>query len=66
MQIPPQAQSLLHSVEQAASSIGLHVNADKTESMYFNQKGDISTLNRRSLKLVDKFTYLDSSVSSTD
>ena len=32
--------------------------------MCFNQTGDISTLNGRSLKLVDKFTYLGSSVSS--
>ena len=45
--------------------IGLHVNADKTEYMCFNQKGDISTLNGSSLKLVDKFTYLECSVSST-
>ena len=34
--------------------------------MCFNQTGDISTLNGSSLKLVDKFTYLGSSVSSTD
>ena len=34
--------------------------------MYFNQRGDISTLNGSSLKLVDKFTYLGSSVSSTE
>ena len=34
--------------------------------MSFNQTGDISTLNGSSLKLVDKFTYLGSSVSSTE
>ena len=34
--------------------------------MCYNQTGDISTLNASSLKLVDKFTYLGSSVSSTD
>ena len=34
--------------------------------MCFNQEGDISTLDRTSLKLVDKFTYLGSSVSSTE
>ena len=34
--------------------------------MCFNQAGDISTLDRNSLKLVDKFTYLGSSVSSTE
>ena len=33
--------------------------------MCFNQAGDISTLEGTSLKLVDKFTYLGSSVSST-
>ena len=60
-----QAETLLHSLEWAATGIGLHVNADKTEYMCFNQTGDISTLNGSSLKLVDKFTYLGSSVSST-
>ena len=63
---PVQAESLLHSLERAAADIGLHVNAHKTEYMCFNQKGDISTLNGSSLKLVDKFTYLGSSVSSTE
>ena len=33
--------------------------------MCFNHRGDISTLNGSSLKLVNKFTYLGSSVSST-
>ena len=63
---PNQAETLLHSLEQAAAGIGLHVNAHKTEYMYFNQTGDISTLDGSSLKLVDKFTYLGSSVSSTE
>ena len=34
--------------------------------MCFNQTGNISTLNGSSLKLVDKFIYLGSSVSSTE
>ena len=34
--------------------------------MYYNQIGDISTLDGTSLKLVDKFTYLGSSISSTE
>ena len=63
---PAQAETLLHSLERAASGIGLHVNAHKTEYMCFNQRGDISTLNGSSLKLEDKFTYLGSSVSSTE
>ena len=62
---PNQAETLLHSLEQAAAGIDLHVNAHKTEYMCFNQTGDISTLDGTSLKLVDKFTYLGSSVSST-
>ena len=63
---PNQAETLLHSLERAAAGIGLHVNAHKTEFMCFNQKGDISTLDGTSLKLVDKFTYLGSSISSTE
>ena len=62
---PVQAETLLHSLEWGAAGIGFHVNAHKTEYMSFNQTGDISTLNGSSLKLVDKFTYLGSSVSST-
>ena len=63
---PHQAETLLHNLERAAESIGLDVNAHKTEYMCFNQTGDISTLDGTSLKLVDKFTYLRSSVSSTE
>ena len=61
-----QPETLLHSLERAAAGIGLHVNAHKTEYMGFNQTGDISTLGSSFLKLVDKFTYLGSSVSSTE
>ena len=57
---PNQAETLQHSLEQAAAAKGLHVNAHKTEYMCFNQTS-IS-----SLKLVDKFTYLGSCVSSTE
>ena len=63
---PAQAESLLHSLERAADGIGLHVNVNKTEYMCFNQRGDISTQKGRPLKRVDKFTYLGSSVSSTE
>ena len=34
--------------------------------MCYNQTGDISTLDGIPLKLVDKFTYLGSSVESTE
>ena len=63
---PNQAETLLHSLERAAAGIGLHVNAHKTEYMCYNPKGNITTLDGASLKLVDKFTYLGSSVSSTE
>ena len=55
----------MHRLEQAAGGTGFHVNADKTEFLCFNQKGATSTLNSSYLKLVDKFNYLGSSVSST-
>ena len=63
---PNQAETQLHSLERAAAGIGLHVNAHKTEHMCYNQTGNISILYRPSLKLVDKFTYLGSSVLSTE
>ena len=63
---PARAETLLHSQERAATGIGLHGNAYKTECMCFNQTCDMSTLNGSSLELVDKFTYLGSSVSSTE
>ena len=63
-----QAESLRHSQKKAAGGIGFHVNADKTEFTSFNQnqRGDTSTLKRCSLKLVDTFIYLGSSVSFTE
>ena len=64
--LPATAETLLHSLERAATGIGLHVNAHKTEYMCFNQTGDISTLNGSTLKLVDKFTYLGSSLPSNE
>ena len=63
---PDQAETRLHSLERAAASIGLYVNAHKTEYMCYNQTGDISTLEGTPLKLVDKFTYVGSSVESTE
>ena len=63
---PDPAETLLHSLEQAAASIGLYINAHKTEYMCYNQTGYISTLVGTPLKLVDKFTYLGSSVESTE
>ena len=63
---PTQAETLLHSLERATAGIGFDVNEHKTEYMCFNRTDDISTLNGSSQKLVDKFTYLGSSVSSSE
>ena len=62
---PTQAETLLHHLEQTAAGIDLHVNSDKMKYMCFNQRGDTSTLKGSFWKLVDKFTYQGSSVSST-
>ena len=63
---PTQDDTLLFNLERAATGVGLHVNAHKMEYMCFNHTDDISTLKSSSLKLVDTFTYLGSSVSSTE
>ena len=60
------AETLQHSLERAAEGIGLQFNARKTEYMCFNQTVNISTPDGSSLKLVNKFTYIGSSVSSTE
>ena len=54
---PAQAESRFHSLERTAGGIGLHVNADKKQYMFFNQRGDISTLKCDPLKREDKFTW---------
>ena len=63
---PGQLECLLHSLERASPGIDLHVKANKMEYMCYDQRDDISTLNGSSLKLVDKFTYQGSSISSTE
>ena len=60
------AKGLLHSLEQAARGISLYVNSDKTEFICFVQDRAISTLDNKPMKLVDHFTYLGSSISSTE
>ena len=60
-----QAETLLHSPEQGAGGIDLHMNTNKMEYMFFNQEEAISTLNSGLMKLVDKFMYLNSSSSSS-
>ena len=63
---PTQAESLLLSLKRADGGIGLHVNADKTEYIYFYQRGKISTLKSGPLKLMEQFTYLGRRVSSSE
>ena len=63
---PNQAETLMQNLERAVAGIGPYVNAHKTEYMCYNQTGDISTLDGTPLKLVDKFSYLGSSVESTE
>ena len=46
---PAQAKTFLHSLEQAAAGIDLHVNAHKMEYKCFNKRDDISTLSSSSL-----------------
>ena len=58
------AESLLHSLEQAAGGINLQVNACKT-FIYFKQ-GVMCPLYGRPLKLVDEFMYLSSNIPSTE
>ena len=62
---PAQTETLLNSLERAAGGIGLHVNTDKMEYMYYDQRSDIFTLKGGTLKLVRKFTYFENVVSST-
>ena len=63
---PTKAESLLDSQEQPAGGIVLHVNANKTELMSFKWEGAVSTQNSCPLKFVEKFTYLGSSISSSE
>ena len=60
---PAQAESLQHSLEQAAGSISHYMNS--IEFTCFKWKRAISTLSVSPLKL-DQFTYLGSNISSTD
>ena len=63
---PAYFESLLHRLEQAARSISLYLNSEKTDFMCFNQDGAISSLNDKPLKLVDQFIYINRMVSSTE
>ena len=57
-----QAEELLHSVENAASMVGLHLNTTKTELLTINIPGleTIKSTAGKDLKRVDSFKYLGS------
>ena len=60
----PQAKSLLHCLQRTAG--GIWPPFQSRQNVYFNQSGDISTLIGGPLKLVDKFTYQENSISSPE
>ena len=62
-----QAQDFLHSVQENAAKIGLHLNSDKTEFMSFNQVQDsvLKTVNNENIKKVDNFKYLEAWIGDT-
>ena len=55
---------IVYSLEPVAWSIGDYMNVNKKECMCFKREGAISTLSSKPLKLVDKFPYLGSNISS--
>ena len=65
-----EAQDLLHSVELAANSIGLHLNESKTKYIGVNLSDDDSTIIKavsgEELEKVDDFVYLGSRIMRTE
>ena len=63
-----QAKELLHSVENEAAKVGLHINAKKTEAMEYNQDLDeiITSINNHLIKLVEDYKYLGGWMESTE
>ena len=53
-------------LEQSAGSIGLQMNANKTEFMEFTQERATFNLSDRTLKLADQLPYLGSNISSSE
>jgi hypothetical protein len=56
------SEDLLHCIENAAMTVGLHLNAAKTELLTVNIPGSesIKSITGKELKRVDKFKYLGS------
>ena len=61
------SSALLHKLEEAASEIGLYVNAKKTEFICYNQQhtSTIKSYQNNNISAVKEFTYLGSNISST-
>ena len=61
------AENLLHSVEEAALMVGLHLNASKTETLTINidDTSIIKSLNGETIKSVNEFKYLGAHVPSS-
>ena len=62
------AMSLLHKIEEAASEIGLYINAKKTEYIIVNldQTIELRDCNGKLIKVVTDFKYLGSYIASTE
>ena len=54
-----QAQDFLHHVQHNTAKIELHLNADKTEFMSFNQEQEavLKSFNNENIKKEDNFKY---------
>ena len=60
------AEALLHSVEDAASLVGLHCNKTKTEVISSTPNSSFRSLAGNSIKQVDDFKYLGSFVMNSE
>ena len=61
-----EATKLLHYIEEAASEIGLYINAGKTKFISYNQEVEIKSKNNNIIKSVKEFVYLGSNINSTE
>ena len=63
-----QAEDFLHRVQHYVAKIGLHLNADKTEFMSFNQeqKTILKSVNNENIKKVDNLKYLGAWIDNTE
>ena len=62
--ISAQAEYLLHSLAQAVGDIALNGSAAK--KFLWSKQGDIFTISWKPPELVEPFTYLDDSITSTE